>query len=229
MARFVNAPLGKLRGALGDALFRKKNGKFLVGVKPDDFMPGEDKDSVDRRSRFGLTAKFSKAVIQNPNLKKIWDACTPDTMSPFNGVIKENYHRITFNDITNDVLLTPEVDSFNVVKDTITVSDTQIQVALEIIGTNNLINPAIETKIQMAVVIFHENPVNADLHTAINFQSFKSSEVPLSLIAPLSFTINLIDNDSRIYDWYSNHKAFFAFYTLDADGKPIHHSITILQ
>src|SRR5665647_630324 len=170
MARFVNAPLGKLRGALGDALFRKRNGKFLVGIKPDDFMPGEDPDSVNRRSRFGLTAKFSKAVNQNPNLKKIWDVCTPDTMSPFNGVLKENYHRITKDDVTDDALLTPELDAFTVVKDTITVSPTQIQVALEIIGTNNLIDPVLETKIQMAVVIFEKDAVDSDLHVPISFQ-----------------------------------------------------------
>ena len=229
MARFVNAPLGKLRGALGDALFRKKNGKFLVGIKPDDFMPGDDVASVNRRSRFGLTAKFSKAVNMNAHLKKVWDAATPDTMSPFNGVLKENYHRITNDTVTDDALLTPELDAFTVVKDTVTVSPTQIQVALEIIGTNNLIDPLTEINIEMAVVIFHDDAVDADLHPPVYFQSFKSGDVPLSLIAPLTFTIDLLDNDTRTYNWYSTHKAFFAFYTLDADGKVVNHSITILQ
>ncbi|MCX6157462.1 MAG: hypothetical protein NTY74_05750 [Ignavibacteriae bacterium] len=229
MARFVNAPLGKLRGALGDAMFRKKNGKFLVGIKPDDFTPGEDIDSVNRRLRFSLTAKFSKAVNQNPNLKKIWDVCTPDTMSPFNGVLKENYHRITFDNVTDDALVTPETDAFNVIKDTITATSTQLQVKLQIIGTNNLIDPITEVEIQMAAVIFHKSAVDADLHTAFNFQSFKSPSIALSLIAPLTFTIDLIDSETRTWEWYTTHKPFFAFYTLDADGKVVHHSTTIIE
>lgn len=226
MARFVNAPLGKFRGALGDALFRKVHGQFLVGVKPDSFTAGTDDAAVKRRSRFSVSAKLATAVNHIPALKNIWDTNTPDTMSAFNGILRANYHRCTFDDVSDDAILCPAFNAFNIVPVTKTLTANSIALTVEALGTGNLIDPNVEKQIQMDVVVFCKSPVDSSLYPDYYFYSFVSQKLTLSLITELTFNAEINAPFTNEFDWYSEHKAFMALTTFDIFGKVVNYSYT---
>ena len=68
MAELDKSVIGKLRGRIGDVVFRQRNGKVFVSQRPKSFMPGTDEKSVERRSKFAFCAKLSKAIYSIPEL-----------------------------------------------------------------------------------------------------------------------------------------------------------------
>lgn len=227
MARFVHAPLGKFRGALGDALFRKIHGNFLVGVKPDSFTAGTDDAAVKRRQRFSLSAKFATAVNHIPVLKTIWDINTPDTMSAFNGILKADYPRCTFDDVTEDALLCPAFNAFNITPTTKTLEPDSILLTISPIGSGNLVDPAIEKEIRMSVVVFCKSPADADLHPDYYLYSFESAKQTLNITTALTFEAVISAPFTSEFDWYNVHRAFMVLTTYDIFGKVVNYSYTV--
>jgi len=49
MAVVTKKVLGTVHGAVGDMVFREKNGKNYIGMRPNSFVPGKDDASIARR------------------------------------------------------------------------------------------------------------------------------------------------------------------------------------
>ena len=217
------AVLGLPSGAVGDILFRYKDGRVIIGTRPVSYMPGTDTNSVNRRNRFGITAKYSQAVNAIQTLKSLWDESTPNSMSPFNGIFKASYPYVTPTDVTETAKLVPQLYGFDVTTTDVTVDETSIEVSIDPIGTNANIDTAVEKFVQLAAVIKCTDATMDTLPKMV-FIPLKSGNVVLNLANPLSFTITLCDQDSDVYSLFDTHLTYLALVTLDEDGKAIHYS-----
>lgn len=215
--------LGQPSGAVGDIQFSYRNGLTVIGTRPASFMPGTDEKSVNRRNRFGITAKYSQAVNSIPSLKSLWDDVTPNIISPFNGIFKASYPYVTPTDVTTTAKLVPQLFGFDVTTTDVTVDETEVNVSIDPIGTNAEIDTDIEKFIQLAAVIKCTDSTEDTLPNML-FLPLKSANVVLNLANPLSFTITISDQDSDAYSMYDTHLTYLALVTLDTNGKAIHYS-----
>ena len=62
MANLRKKVLGTVSGAVGDILFRTKNGRNYIGTRPLSFVPGKDEKSVARRKRFAMATRLAKQI-----------------------------------------------------------------------------------------------------------------------------------------------------------------------
>ena len=215
--------LGAPSGAVGDVQFSYRNGQTIIGTRPASFMPGFDEKSVNRRKRFGITAKYSQAVNAITSLKSLWDDVTPNIISPFNGIFKASYPYVTPTDVTASANLVPQLFGFDVTTTDVTVDETEISVSIDPIGTNAEIDLDVEKFIQLAAVIKCTDGT-LDTLPSILFLPLKSANVVLNLANPLSFTITISDQDSDAYSMYDTHLTYLALITLDEDGNAVHYS-----
>ena len=215
--------LGKPSGAVGDILFRYKDGKTIIGTRPVSFMPGTDAASVNRRSRFGITSKFSQAVNSLPSFKSLWDNVTPNNISPYNGIFKASYPFVTPTDVSASAGIVPILYGFNVTTTDVTVDETEVNVSIDPIGTNAEIDTNVEKFIQLGTVIKCSDGT-MDTLPALLFIPLKSANVVLNLVNPLTFSITLSDQDSDLYSMYDTHLSYLALVTLDENGKAVHYS-----
>lgn len=215
--------LGKPSGVVGDILFRYKDGRTIIGTRPVSCMPGMDINSVNRRNRFGITAKFSRAVNSIPSFKSLWDNVTPNNISPYNGIFKASYPFITPSDVTVTAKIVPQLFGFDVTTTSVSIDGTSVNVAIDPIGTNANINTEIEKFIQLGAVIKCTD-ASMDTLPKIVFVPLKSSNVVLNLANPLSFSITLADQDQELYSLFDTHATYLALVTLDDNGKAVHYS-----
>jgi hypothetical protein len=220
--------LGKPTGAVGDILFRLVDGRTVIGTRPVSYMPGTDQKSIDRRHRFGNTAKYSRAVNSVPALKSVWDNATPNNISPYNGIFKASYPYITPSDVLDTAKVVPLLFGFDVDITTATIDETSVDVVIGPIGTNANIDLLVEKYIQLCVVIKCKTATVEELPDLM-FIPLKSVELSLDLTNPLTFSITLADQDSEIYSLYTAHKSYFAFVTLTDAGKAVHYSTNFNQ
>jgi hypothetical protein len=226
MGRINKTILGRLSGAVGDVLFRQMHGKNYVGTKPDSFIPGSDKNSVDRRKKFGLTVKFSGSVNHITQLKNFWARVAPKSGSPFNFIVKTNYAHILPDDVTGTAALVPNV-GFSISATSVSITKNQVQVTLNPIGNNSGIDTIVEKHIQLACVLYFKNPSD-DSFSLYYFLPLISAKQALSLVNPLSFSIVLSDQQTQEFDRYQVHSGFFALVTLDDNDNLYHYSNTFL-
>jgi hypothetical protein len=215
--------LGKPTGAVGDILFRLKDGRTIIGTRPVSYMPGTDQKSVDRRHRFGITATYSKAVNSIASLKSVWDNVTPNNISPYNGIFKASYPFITPTDVSDSARVAPLLFGFDVHTTSVVINETSVAITIDPIGTNAGIDTLVEKFVQLALVIKCKTASSEEL-PALMFIPLKSSSLTLNLTTALTFNITLSDQDSELYSLYTTHKSYFAFVTLTDDGKAVHYS-----
>ena len=97
MATLKKTVLGRLSGALGDIVFREKNGKNFVGLRALSFIPGSDQGSVERRSKFYLSTQLASTINSNSRLRSLWLASIPSGKNVYNHLIKSNYSNLQYN------------------------------------------------------------------------------------------------------------------------------------
>ena len=224
MAQLKKTVLGKVSGAVGDVLFRQRNGKNIVGTRPSSFTPGSDPASVARRNRFGLSISFAKTMNSIPLLKSVWKSTTPAGLSPYNFMIKTNYVSIAPDNISGNAVLVPGF-GFGVTPSAVSIDSSGIQADINPIGNSAGIDTAIEQSILLVSVIYMNNPVDNTVKQN-GFLSFVSDSQTLSLSNPLSFQVSLSNQETQLFDKYQAHKGFFTLLTLNADGNAVQYSGT---
>lgn len=226
MAQLKKTVLGKVSGAVGDIVFRERQGKNYIGLRPDSFIPGTDPASVARRQRFLLSLRIGSTINSVTELKKLWAVVTPSGLSPFNYIVKTNYRYITSTDVTNLLQLTPG-NGFGIVVTGSNIDRTQVRVIIDPIGSNAGIDDVLEPNIIMSSLLYLSNPVDPSL-AAFAIMSVKSAPQQTDLGTALTFNANPTNQQQVVFDKYQVTKTFVAFVTLDASGNPVHYSSTVV-
>jgi hypothetical protein len=226
MAQLRKTVLGKVSGAVGDIVFRERDGLNYLATRPNSFIPGTDPASVARRQRFALTAKTSVSINRIPELKDLWANAAPSGISPYNYIFKTNYTFVSSSDISNLIKIVPD-NGFGISLTSNTVSNSSVQAIISAIGIKAGINATLEPNLMMTCVEFLSNPLDESV-SAYSLLSLVSATVPTTLTDPITFTADLTSQQTLLFDKYQDYKVFIAIVTLDATGKPVHYSSSAL-
>jgi hypothetical protein len=226
MAQLKKTVLGKVSGAVGDIVFRERQGKNYIGLRPDSFIPGTDPASVARRQRFLLSLQAGSTINSFPQLKSLWSEIAPPGLSAFNYIVKTNYRFVTSTDLSNLLQLTPDNGFGVIITDNYT-DRTHVEITIDPIGTNAGINTVLEPNIKMVSLLFLSGPVDLNVYP-YSFLGVSSVTQATNLATELTFDANLTNQQQQIFDKYNTIKTFVALVTLDADSNPVHYSSTAL-
>lgn len=230
MAEIINELTGRVRGKVGNLVYRITHNKTSLNSLSTSRRIDTSEKAVARKKRFKLTVKFAKAVNSLSRLKYFWKNIVVNAgdeyRSAFTKIFKKNFPNITDVSLNNLIHLIPTY-GFGLTSPEVTLSDTLVTVELQPIGTGQGIDLSVETKAQVAMVLYANTPVGTDLSIAPFEFIFKmSDEVVLNLTNPLTFEIVLEGDKQEIYNAYTVRKAYFTLITLDADGVPVRFSST---
>jgi hypothetical protein len=227
MATIDEELLGKLNGSLGKIVIKNNKGKRYVAAKPRSFIPGFDPESVARRDKFALAGRLSKRIHDINYLRTIWKKHAPVNTTPFNLITKTNYLNVNPSDLSDQVTLTPE-GGFNIVVHSVQLNSSDVQAAVNAVGTNNGIDPVKEPYIVMASILFLNNPKD-EVTRADAFITLLSAPQPTDLSTETTFNIPLSYQEKMIFNKYRDKKGFFSLITLDADDNPVNYSSTFVS
>ncbi len=226
MAKLNKQILGRVSGALGDVVFREKNGQNFIALKPKSFMPGNDENSIARRAKFGLTIKIAQAINADPVLKNAWSLKMPAGFTSYNYIVQQNYPAVQPDDVTALLKLFPE-SGFMITHISHTFTAASLNIQIGTIGTDKGIDAAVEVNCSLSNILFLNNPVDNTVpeNTVL---LLNSGSIPLVLDQNLEFTMAVPHQLTMVWDKYQNQKLFSALQTLDAGGKHINNSITVM-
>lgn len=229
MPKVVDQFAGRLRGKLGDIIFKITHGISYAGRAPLARPASQEPKMVAIRIKFGLANKLGHAVKALPLLNHFWELFQLPGSSGYktvmNKVMKKNFAHTTETGLTDSAILVPE-RGITINQSNITLAKTGVIVELDPIGYADVINLAVETTVVMNMVLFLGGPTGTEDPT-FNFIHNTSAEIPLNLTTPLTINIPMDTMDGDLFDAYATKKAYFALVTLDADKNPIRYSSTI--
>lgn len=224
MAKLKKSVLGKVTGAVGDLVFRMRNGNNFIGMRPVSFMPGTDVKSVARRSRFGMAGKFARFANKLPYIKALWKKIVNGSI-PYNALLKRNYYYVSASGVSDLATLSPDL-GFEI-SATVTKSSTEVSVDIAAVGSGTGIDTVRETHFVLCGVLYLSGKKD-DSYQNEAFFALPFAKVVLNLVNPLEFTYQLSDVEKQLFDRYTNAKGFFSLLSLNADDEPVHFSNTVV-
>ncbi|MBK9097333.1 MAG: hypothetical protein IPM14_04260 [bacterium] len=227
MANLRKKVLGTVSGAVGDVLFRTKNGKNYVGTKPLSFIPGKDEKSIARRKRFAMATRLARPINSIYNLKSLWKSVTPADLSPYNQIVKANYTSVQSDLVSNQVKLVPDI-GFSMQTNSIELDENRLRVTINGVTANSGIDTTVELYFQLVGVIYLSNPISEESADHLFFRLI-FDEQPLVLDTGLDFALDFFDQTSQLISQYQNRKVFLTLLTLDADRNSVNYSNTFFN
>ncbi|MFA5011253.1 MAG: hypothetical protein WC644_04795 [Ignavibacteria bacterium] len=231
MAKLNDQHLGTLRGALGPQVFKMLFGEAYVSRLPHRTLNEPSAETIERRNRFKMCMKFSKALYDLSMLRKFWNDFTPEGVTKriptIAKIAKVSYKTISTTAVLDETFLAPDF-GFSIVPTDVAIDGTEISVTLDPIGLNEGLDLAVEKFIRLGCVMHLYDPVNGT-QVSNRFMTFLSPNVVLNLANPLSFTIPIISTKQTIYNAYDTHKTFLILVTSDENGKSVHFSNTFIS
>lgn len=229
MPKVVDQFLGRLRGKIGDVIFKITHGISYAGRAPLPRPASQDVKSVAARIKFGLANKLGHAVNALPLLNHFWKLYTPPNSTGYKTVMKKvmkkNYAHTTDTGLTDDVTLVPD-RGITIDGTSFTLTKNLVTVVLAPIGYADVINLSVEVSFVLNLVLFLKGPISSE-DSNFNFIHKVSDVSVLNLTNPLTVEIALDSLDADLYEAYTTRKGFFSLVTLDADGNPVRYSSTI--
>jgi hypothetical protein len=227
MANLRKKVLGTVSGAVGDILFRAKNGKNYVGTKPSSFMPGTDERSIARRKRFSMATRLSRPINSIYQLKSLWRTITPAGLSPYNQIVKANYKNVQSDSIGDLVKLVPDI-GFSVQVITFNVDANRLRVTLTGLTSSSGIDPAVELSFLIVGVLHLSNPAD-EMQEGHSFLRVVAIEQTLTLNTEINLDLPFHDQTSQLIAQYQDRKAFLTLLTLDTNKQVVNYSNTFFN
>ncbi|MCX6156880.1 MAG: hypothetical protein NTY74_02760 [Ignavibacteriae bacterium] len=231
MARIINELTGRVRGKVGNLVYRITNGNTSLSALPTSRKIDNSSGAVVRKNRFKLTVKFTKAINSLWSLKYFWKMHSDETIdikkSAFVKIFKKNYPYTSTGVLSDSIYLVPFF-GFEADATSVTVNDHDITSIFAALGTKTGIDTTVETRAKLCAVFYFNSPVDPAL-SPFYFLSLESDPISLSLTNPMTFNITLVDAESKLIAAYSDKKLFIAMVTLDAEGNPVHYSDTFIH
>jgi len=230
MAHIINELTGRVRGKVGNLVYRITTGNTSLCALPTNRKIDNSPPAVVRKNRFKLAVKLAAAVNKLFPLKYFWKLFSEETVdikkSAFNKIMKKNYPFVTTDGLSDNCYIVPFY-GFEADLDTATITDTTLTAELLAIGTGTDIDTNVEKQIQLEVIFFVTSPVIPE-HPPFRFVYLESPKVSLNLVNPLSFTVQLNDVAKGVIADYTVKKAFMALVTFDVDDNPVRYSNTFI-
>jgi hypothetical protein len=78
----LHPALLEFRGAMGDMLFRKQNGKVFVSIKPGEQTGEPTAAQAAHRERFSEAVAYGKTVMADPDLRALYEQAAKEKGTP---------------------------------------------------------------------------------------------------------------------------------------------------
>lgn len=111
MAIVKSGTARSFRGKVGDKIYRKVNGKTVVGRNPEFINISNSQNSLKRRHLFKITEDLAKTIKSDDILYGIWDKMEPEGANKFSRIMKANLSHTTFKGLTRANVITPHQDT----------------------------------------------------------------------------------------------------------------------
>lgn len=230
MAHIINELTGRVRGKVGNLVYRITNGNTSLCSLPTNRVIDNSPMAVVRKNKFRIVVKFAKAINSLLSLKHFWKLFTDESVdakkSAFNKMTKKNYPYVTDTTVLDTAYMVPYY-GFNADASEVVITDQAITVSLEVLGSLTGIDTNIEKNIAVECVVCLSSPGDPNLKPFVFFAA-ESPKVVLSLTNPLNFSIELLDPQSVQISDYAAKKIFLALVTFDVDGNPVRYSNTFI-
>lgn len=219
----IRSPLGKIRGRIGNLVFKQYDETNHIAAAPSGYNAPMDPASVSRRSKFSFVAKFSAALLKL-SVRLLWRKVSADNRIIVK-VFKANYPLISDQLDLAGVYLTEKPD-FRVTNPEINITSSYVQVIAAALGTNQKIDTVKATKVAVEGVLCLSSPLD-DGAPKVSFVSLASAEQDLVLNDSLTFNISLEGSEGLLCDRYATKKVAVVILTKDANGNPVQSSKTM--
>lgn len=231
MARIINELTGRVRGKVGNLVYRITNGNTSLSALPTNRKIDNSTKAQLRKNRFKLTVKFTKAINSLLPLKFFWKNHSEETIdlkkSAFTKIFKKNYPYTSSGVLSDSIYLVPFF-GFEADATSVTVNEHDITSIFSALGSNTGIDLSVESRAKLCAVFYFNSPIDPAL-SPFYFLSLESESITLNLTNPLTFTIPIVDAESNLIAAYSDKKLFLSIVTLDADNNPVHYSDTFIH
>jgi hypothetical protein len=224
MANLKKKILGNVSGALGDLVFRERNGTNIIAVRPASFNTPSDPASVSRRGRFTMSAKLAGYIASNSKLKSLWNIQKPAGLTVHNHLVKVNYLSVSMVSPGDTVQIVP-AGGFPFSANNVDPSSTQFELIISPLGTSTEINISEEVNLQTFSLLFMSEP-SGENTTPYAFIPLVSDIKAITLTDPVTFISPMTGTNTLLFNQYTNIKIYFALVTLDASGNIVRYSIT---
>lgn len=225
MAELEKKFFGRLKGKLGDVVFRSRNEKNYIAHKPKSYNIPDNPAFKNRTGRFRTSVKIASAIYSSVPLKNIWKKITPAGKIAFSNLVQVNYPFVQNGDITNMVMLVPR-SAFGVNLQTLTLDADTLNIELGVLSEISNIDSSVEKKIQLYAIVFMNNPVNSALPVS-DILKMSSAKQLINFNDPLTFNIAIGTADKAVAENYSNKKVLFTALTFDENDNVVQYSSTI--
>jgi hypothetical protein len=224
---FVSGIFDIISGRVGDVVYRHKNGKTIVSRRPDKRCTPPSKLEIAQHTRFGISGQIAKSINSIEALKYFWKGVTAKNHAPYNKIFKANYGQLNIEDLTGNINLVP-LGGFTLAEGSIKLNESDIVIQCTGLGRKSDFNPEAEKYVIAAGIIILKNPKIQELRLYESI-TFKTERQPLSPGKELSIPFLLSVPEAGLYENYLIKRAAAVFITLDEEGKPVQHSISILS
>jgi len=225
MAELEQKFFGRLKGSLGDVVFRSRNDKNFISHRPKSYTAPDDPNYKERTGKFKMSVKLASAIYSFFQLKKIWNDFVPAGKTAFNNLVQTNYPYVSNGNLSNRINLVPK-SSFGINLDTLTLDNNSLVVNLEELTEASNIDTIVEKQLQLLVLVFLETPVDEAM-PPYEFINLSSGKQTITLNNPLTFNIPLSTTDKMYVSDYSNKKVLFTALTYDENDNVVQFSSTI--
>src|SRR5690606_13683859 len=167
----------------------------------------------------------SKLIYRSDYLKLLWMREFPEEKRLFNLITRTNYPFIHHDGVSSTAIITPQENGFGVAVTSAEVTESNISVELEALGSASNIDVGLETKLRLVAIVLLANPLD-DRNPKFNLFSVVSQDLPPQITDPVTINIANSSNHSERVAKYQQSQAFFALVTLDNDDNIISYSST---
>lgn len=220
----LRSPLGKIRGRIGNLVFKDFENTNLISAAPTGYNVPTDPASVSRRTRFSFVIKLSAALLKL-SVRFFWKRSLPAGNRILTRMFRINFPLITDSLNLNGIYLTIKPD-FKTVTPELNISNGLIQAVVGPLGTTQKIDTVIATKIAMEGVVCLSEPTDSSA-PKYAFIPVSSPEQDLVLDDTLTFNASISGSDAIFAERYAHKSAAVALVTKKADGTPVQCSTTI--
>jgi len=227
MAQIKSGILGKMTGSVRNVTGRIRYGKNYLSGKPDHYKAAQDENSIARRKKFKLSAKFAKSINAIDDLKAIWGIHSANGLNAFNLITRVNYNLMQ-NDLLSSANIIMPLEGFPVASSSAVLNSSSLEVTLNAIGDSEFFDLSVEKYVKLYSVIYLSSPIVKGLEE-YSFLSIESSKIPFQVEEQITFNVPLNLYQSALVGNYNIKSVYYAISTINDEEKSVHHSVTLYQ
>ncbi|MCF8356275.1 MAG: hypothetical protein K9H48_17630 [Melioribacteraceae bacterium] len=222
MARVSGSVLGNLSGKLGNLSARTIEGKTIISARPSSFSVSQTPESISARSKFAVTGKFAKIIMDLPDLVSIWSKVKLSGMSVFNTLFKKNYPFSSADKPSADNIITP--DGFNLPVQSTVLGADDLTVELDAFNTVSVFS-ADEVNLSINGLVVYHNPTDPE-DDPYKIIKLSKAETGFDFTSVYTGIISLDVVQKAIAAKYQNSILYLAVATKSSAGKVVQYSAT---